>query len=360
MGTLAWGQGGEEDRRKQERDRRRSRAGLPPHGTRADRSAHEGRAEGSAHEGRGRSAETPTDIPKRGWLDILKRVGKQLSKDRISIISAGVAFYALLAIFPALAAMIAIYGLAFDPQQVMQQVEALGAMLPQQAADLVTGQLGDIASTERTKLGFAAVLGIVLALWSASAGVRTLMEALNVAYHEEEKRGTARFYATALILTLGAIVSSLLAILLIVALPAVLGLLGLGSSAETLINVGKFVLLAVLMIIGLAVVYRFGPSREEPRWAWVTPGAILATVLWVVGSALFALYVSKFASYNETYGSLGAVVILLMWFLLTAYAILIGAELNGEMERQTEKDTTEGPGQPMGKRGAYAADTVAR
>jgi len=338
MGTLAWGRGHEKDRRGRERDR-----GGP-----------------RAHEGRGRSAETPTDIPKRGWLDILKRVGKQLKEDRISIISAGVAFYALLAIFPALAAMIAIYGLAFDPQQIVQQVETLGAMLPQQAADLVTGQLGDIASTQGSKLGFAAALGIVLALWSASAGVRTLMEALNVAYDEEERRGTIRFYATAIVLTLGAIISAIVAILLIVAMPAVLEMLGLGSFAEILINVGKFVLLAVLMILGLAVLYRFGPSRQQPRWAWVTPGAILATVLWVIGSALFALYVSQFASYNETYGSLGAVVILLMWFLLTAYAILIGAEMNGEVERQTEKDTTTGEEEPMGRRGAYSADTVAR
>ena len=310
--------------------------------------------------GRGRSAEKPTDIPKRGWLDILKRVGKQLSKDRISIISAGVAFYALLAIFPGLAALIAIYGLVFDPQQVVQQIDALGAMLPQEATDLVAGQLGDVASAGSGKLGLAAAVGILLALWSASAGVRTLMEALNVAYHEQEKRGFFRFYATALLLTLGAVFAAIVAIGLIVAMPAALSLLGLSDFAEILIGIGQFVLLAVLMIFGLSVVYRFGPSREEARWSWVTPGAIVATVIWVVGSALFAIYVRSFASYNETYGSLGAVVILLMWFLLTAYAILIGAELNGEMERQTEKDTTEGEDKPMGSRGAYAADTVAR
>jgi len=335
MGTLTWGKGHERGRGRHDADSARD-------------------------SGRGRSAEKPTDIPKRGWLDILKRVGKQLSKDRISIISAGVAFYALLAIFPALAAMIALYGLAFDPQQIVQQVEALGAMLPQQAADLVTGQLGDIAGAESGKLGLAAAVGILLALWSASAGVRTLMEALNVAYHEQERRGFFRFYGTALLLTLGAVFAAIVAIGLIVAMPAVLSLLGLSDFAEILIGIGQFVLLAALMIFGLSVVYRFGPSRDEARWSWVTPGAIAATVLWVIGSALFAVYVRSFASYNETYGSLGAVVILLMWFLLTAYAILIGAELNGEMERQTEKDTTEGEEKPMGSRGAYAADTVAR
>jgi membrane protein len=322
---------------------------------------HAGSARGDRQRaGRGRSAEQPTDIPKRGWVDIAKRVGQQLKKDRISIISAGVAFYALLAVFPALAAMISIYGLAFDPQQIVQHVEALGAMLPQQAADLVTGQLDAITGAGGGKLGFAAAVGIVLALWSASIGVRTLMEALNVTYDEQEKRGFVRFYGTALLLTLGAIVSAILAILAIIAAPAVLGMLGLSQFAEVLIQIGQFVLLAALMIFGLAVVYRFGPSRREPRWAWVTPGAVIATLIWVVGSALFAVYVSKFSSYNETYGSLGAVVILLTWFLLTAYAILIGAEINGEMERQTAKDTTDGEGKPMGSRGAYAADTVAR
>ena len=337
MGTLTWGKGHERGRGRHGADSARD----------PDR-------------GRGRSAEKPTDIPKRGWLDILKRVGKQLSKDRISIISAGVAFYALLAIFPGLAALIAIYGLVFDPQQVVQQIDALGAMLPQEATDLVAGQLGDVASAGSGKLGIAAAVGILLALWSASAGVRTLMEALNVAYHEQEKRGFFRFYGTALLLTLGAVFAAIVAIGLIVAMPAVLSLLGLSDFAEILIGIGQFVLLAALMIFGLSVVYRFGPSRDEARWSWVTPGAIAATLLWVIGSALFAVYVRSFASYNETYGSLGAVVILLMWFLLTAYAILIGAELNGEMERQTEKDTTEGEDKPMGSRGAYAADTVAR
>lgn len=330
MATATWGRGHHEERRR-------------------DRGA-----------GRGRSAEKPTDIPKRGWLDIVKRTGKQLSEDRISIIAAGVAFYGLLAVFPGLVALVSIYGLVFDPQQVAQQIEALGGMLPEEATKLVAGQLQALTSASGGKLGLAAIVGVLLALWSASAGVRTLMQALNVAYDEDEKRGTVRFYATALLLTLAAIVAAIVAIAVIVALPAAIAFLGLSSFAELLIAVGQVLLLAVLMIFGLAVVYRFGPSRHEPKWRWASAGAVLATVLWIVGSVLFGIYVRNFASYNETYGSLGAVVILLMWFLLTAYAVLIGAEMNAEMERQTEKDTTEGEPRRMGSRGAHAADTVAR
>lgn len=312
------------------------------------------------HEGRGRSAERPQDIPSRGWWDIGKRVGRQLSKDRISIIAAGVAFYALFAVFPGLAALVAIYGLVFDPQQIAAQVQALGAYLPPEAADILVKQLGDLSASGGTKLGFAAAGGILVALWSASKGVKTLMEALNVAYSEEEKRGFIRLNLTALLLTLGAVVSAVIAIALIVALPAVVGLLGLGRVAEILIGLGHLVLLGALMVFGMSVAFRFGPSREQAQWKWVTPGAIAGTVLWLAGSALFAIYVRNFASYNETYGAMGAVVILLTWFLLTAYAILIGAELNGEMERQTEKDTTQSGRKPLGSRGAYAADTVAR
>ncbi|HYD57219.1 MAG TPA: YihY/virulence factor BrkB family protein [Burkholderiales bacterium] len=310
------------------------------------------------HHGRGRSAERPQDIPSRGWWDILKRVGRQLSKDRISIIAAGVAFYALFAVFPGLAALVSIYGLVFDPQQVAAQIQALEAFLPPEAAEILVQQLGDVSSSERSSLGLAAVGGILVALWSASKGVKTLMEALNVAYHEEEKRGFFRLNATALVLTLGAVLSAIVAIALIVALPAIITFLGLGRVAEILIGLGHLLLLGALMVFGMAVVFRFGPSRKEAKWRWVSPGALSGTVLWLAGSALFAVYVRNFANYNETYGAMGAVVILLTWFLLTAYAILIGAELNGEIERQTAKDTTES-GKPLGGRGAYAADTVA-
>jgi membrane protein len=307
---------------------------------------------------RGREAERPKDIPARGWKDILWRVKDQIKEDRLSIIAAGVAFYGLLAIFPGLIALVAIYGLAFDPQQVEQQVSAMRGFLPPQAAEVVLGQLSDLTSTGRAALSVGAVGGILLALWSASAGMRTLMEALNVAYDEEEKRGTIRFYGTALLLTLGAIVGIIIAIALVVALPIVLNFLGLGQGLAWLVSAAGGVVLVLTMLLGLAIVYRFGPSREQPRWRWVSWGAVIATVLWVIGSVLFSFYVTRFGNYNETYGSVGAIVILLMWFLLSAYAVLIGAEVNAEMERQTRKDTTVSGGKPMGRRGAHAADTV--
>lgn len=279
------------------------------------------------------------EIARRAWWDVLKRVGRQLSRDRISIVAAGVAFYALFAIFPGLAALVSIYGLLFDPQHVGEQIQALGSILPPEASDILVQQLGDVSASEEASLGLAAAGGILVALWSASKGVKTLMEALNVAYHEEERRGFFRLTATALLLTLGAVISMVIAIALIVVLPAIIAFLGLGRLAELLLAIAHLVLLGLLMAFGMAVAYRFGPSRVQARWAWVTPGAVVGTVLWLAGSALFAIYVRNFASYNETYGAMGAVVILLTWFLLTAYAILIGAEINGAVERQTEKGT---------------------
>lgn len=300
----------------------------------------------------------PEEIPARGWKDILWRLKEQISKDRLSIIAAGVAFYGLMAVFPALIALVGLYGLAFDPQQVQQQVAALSGMLPPQAAEILLGQLQDLTTTSGTALGLGAIAGLVLALWSASAGMRTLMEALNVAYDEEEKRGFFRFYGTALLLTLGAILGVIVAIGMVIALPVVLKFVGLASLLQGVISFARWPILVGMMLIGLAIVYRYGPSRQEPRWRWVSWGAVAATALWIAGSALFSLYVTRFGSYNETYGSVGAVVILLMWFLLSSYAVLIGAELNAEMERQTRKDTTAGPEKPLGARRAYAADTV--
>ena len=306
----------------------------------------------------GRHADRPTEIPSRGWLDVAKRVKARIKRDRLSIVAAGVAFYGLLAVFPGLVALVGLYGLLVEPAQVEQHVSAISGMLPPDAANLLLGQLKDLTSTDKTALGIGAIGGLLLALWSASAAVRTLMEALNVAYHEEESRGFIRFYGTALILTFGGVIAVVAAIALVVGVPALLKLVGLEGIAGTLVSLVRWPVLAVLAILGFAVVYRYGPSRAKPRWRWVSWGAAIAVALWIVGSALFSIYVTRFGNYNETYGAAGAVVILLMWFLLSSYAILIGAEINGETERQTKKDTTSGAGKPMGARRAYSADTV--
>src|SRR4051812_19709642 len=320
--------------------------------------AHAGHPDRDWSASRGREAHAPREIPTPGWRDILWRVKDRISRDNLSIIAAGVAFYALLAIFPALIALVGVYGMIFDPQQVGEHLSMLTAVLPGEAATLIGDQLAEVTTMEKTSLGVGSIAAILLALWSASAGMRTLMTALDVAYGEQEERGTIRFYGTSLLLTLGAVFGGLIAIATVVAIPVALRLLGLDERLENIVSYARWPLLAVVMLIGLAIVYRYGPDRAKPMWRWVSWGAIAATVLWIGGSALFSLYVTKFGDYNKTYGSMGAVVILMTWFLLTAYMFLIGAEINAEMERQTRKDTTEGAERPLGQRRAQAADTV--
>jgi membrane protein len=231
-------------------------------------------------------------------------------------------------------------------------------LIPEEAGKIITDQLSAITSQPRQSLGFGVLFTLLFALWSASAAIQTLMTGLNVVYDEPERRGYISFHAMALLLTVGGIVFGLVALSLIAALPAALKFVGLPRQIETTLLLARWPLLAIAVMFALAVLYRFGPSREKPRWIWVSWGAVLATVLWLAASILFSFYVSNFASYNQTYGALGAVVILLMWFYLTGYVILMGGELNAEMEHQTAKDTTEKRGAPLGRRDAQMADTV--
>ena len=307
---------------------------------------------------RGRAARRPGEIPRRGWRDILLRVKQEHAEDNVSLIAAGVAFYWLLAIFPALAGVIAIYGLVTEPQQVEQQLEAVSQVLPQQAQSVMMDQARRIAEQSSSNLQLAVVLGFLGALWSAAKGMKALMDSLNIAYDQGERRGFFKLNGLALLLTLGAMVSGVIALSLVVALPVILGRIGLGGVVQTLVSWARWPLLALLIVFALGVAYRYGPDRDQPQWRWVNAGAIAATALWLVASGIFSWYVANFGSYNETYGSLGAIIILLMWFFITAYAILLGAELNAEMEHQTRADTTGGRPQPMGKRDAYVADTL--
>ncbi len=314
----------------------------------------------AATDHRGRRAARPSDIPKAGWRDILLRVKSEISDDHVSISAAGVAFYALLAIFPALAALIGIAGLVMDPSTVEGQIQQVAGMLPESAAQILQDQARKVAQNAGGTATFAAVGGLLLALYSASSGMRTLMEAMNIAYDEEEKRGIVRLYATSLLLTAVLIIGVIITLGAMVILPAVLGSIGLGRVFETALTYGRWPVMALLMMLGLAVIYRYGPSRENASWRWITPGSVLATVLWLIASILFSIYVRNFGSYTETYGALGGVIILLMWFWLSAFVVLMGAELNSEMEHQTERDTTTGPDRPMGQRGAQMADLVGR
>ncbi len=307
-------------------------------------------------EAAGREAERPSQLPRPAWRDIIKRVKEQNSKDNLSMISSGVAFYAFLAIFPALAAMVSLWGLVANPADVENMVNAVSGMLPQEAAQLIQQQLQGIVQTSGSALGFGAIAGLLVTLWSATKGTKGLMTALNIAYEEEEKRGFIKFNATALLLTLGVIVAVIVTLFLMVAVPPLVGALGLPEPVQTLINLLRWPLLAVAFAVGLSVFYRYAPSRDKPRWRWVSYGSVVATVLWLIISGLFAWYVNNFGNYDATYGALGAVVILMLWLSLSAYVILIGAEFNSEMERQTARDTTVGQPQPMGRRGARVAD----
>ena len=311
-----------------------------------------------AQAARGRMADTPRQIPSAGWRDVLWRTKGEMSRDNLSLVAAGVAFYALLAIFPAIAAIVSIYGLVADPQTVEQQLAAISHVLPEQARSIIEEQLTRVTSGASTALGFGAIIGLLLTIWSANKGTQSLITALNIVYDEEEKRGFLRLMLISLGLTLGILLFLIVCIAAIAVMPALFGKLGLPEGVRQLASWLRWPILGLAFVIGLAVFYRFAPSRDAPRWRWVSWGAVLATVLWLIGSALFSWYVSNFGSYNETYGSIGAVVVLMMWFWLSALIVLLGAELNAEMEHQTERDTTRGHDQPMGERGAYVADTV--
>ena len=251
-----------------------------------------------------------------------------------------------------------IWGLIADPAQVQQQFAAIREIVPAEAWELLDGQLRSVAASSARALGWGVALGIVVALWSAGAGVRALITALNIAYDEAEKRGFIKLYAVGFLFTVGLIGAAVLALIVIVAVPVVLQFVPLGGLVDGLIRVLTFVVLAAGMIVGLGMLYRYGPSRSHAQLRWVTWGAIAATVLWLVASFLFQVYAANFANYSATYGTLGAVIALLMWFWVSAFVVLLGAELNSEMEHQTRKDTTTGPEKPLGERGAYVADHV--
>jgi membrane protein len=309
--------------------------------------------------GRGRLAEEPRQITLAGWYEILARVVTDIGRDNVSLMAAGIAFYALLSLAPALTALVALYGLVFEPSQVEAQVKAVEGLIPFEGRQLIAQELSNVVRASSSTLGTGFILSLAVSIWSANYATSAMMSALNVVYAEWEKRNLVRYYGTTLVLTVGGVIFALLSLLLIAVIPAVIGLLPLGSFGKALVSAARWPVLLLLYGGGLAVIYRYAPSRNEPRWSWVSWGAAAATLLWIVGSALFSLYVGRFATYNKTYGSLGAVVVLLMWFWMSAYAVLLGAALNAEMEHQTARDTTDRPKKPMGKRGAYVADTIA-
>jgi membrane protein len=310
-----------------------------------------------ANGGAGRQADVPQEIPPKGWKDIAKRTGKEVKQDQVPLLSAGVAFYALLALFPAAIAGVSIYGLVADPTTVTNQIEKLTEMLSPSTADLVGEQIKQVTGAAGGALGLATVIGILTALWSASSGMKALITGVNLAYDETETRKFVKLRGLALLFTLGAMVLLGVALALIVGFPAVAD--SWPTPLAWTAGILRWVLLAALLILSLAVLYRYAPDRDEPRWTWVSWGSGIATLLWVLASVGFSIYANSFGNYNKTYGALAGVIILMFWLFLTSFVVLVGAELNTEMELQTAKDTTKGPQQPMGERGGHAADHVA-
>ena len=303
----------------------------------------------------GGEAEKPTEIPARGWFQIVKRGWAEAKTDQVPLLGAGVAFYAFLALFPALIALVTLYGLFADPAVIAEQVNSLTA-LPADVRQLIVDQINN---QNQSALGWAAVLSIALALFSASGGVNNLMTAINVAYDEDDKRHFLKKRLLALALTLGAIIFLVVMLgLVAVVPPLVQNLLGDSPVVQFLLLAARWILLVVLVTAALAVLYRVAPDRDAPKMRWVSVGAGVATVLWLLASIGFSVYVSTFGNYAKTYGVFAGIIVLLFWLWITSYAILLGAEINAEAEQQTAADTTQGPAQPIGERDAVKADTV--
>jgi membrane protein len=306
----------------------------------------------------GVAARRPTQIPLRGWKQIVKRAWAENKADNMPIIGGGVAFFGFLAVFPALIALISLYGLVASPDTVARQVESFAGQLPSSARGLIADQLQSIVHNSGGALTVGLVISIIAALWSASGGVNHLITAINLAYDEVETRGFVRLRLTSLALTLGAILFVMITLGLVAVVPAVLGALHLGIVGTVLAQVVRWLLLLAVMAGALAVLYRIAPDRDAPRFSWVSLGSVVVTVVWAAVSLLFSFYVDNFGSYDKTYGTIAGVIVLMLWLYLTCYLVLLGAEINAEAEHQTAQDTTEGQPAPMGERDATVADTL--
>jgi membrane protein len=330
---------------------------APPAGDdRAPATRSEAPAEAAAERGRGRQADSPHEIPPRGWKDILIRTWKEFREDQIPLVAAGVTFYALLALFPALAAFVGLYGLVADVADAREHLHILSYVLPGEAVKFLGGEMVRIAEANTGGLSLAFLGGLLLAVWSADGAMRAIIAALNIAYEETEERSLIRKTLVSLGFTVGVLLASVIAVLVLAAPAAMKPFVGEGPAA-----VFAWIsrpLLVALLGVGLALLYRFGPSRDEMKWRWLSWGSAACLVLWIAASAAFSAYVANFGHYEKTYGSLGAAVGLMMWIYVSTQVVLFGAELNSEIEHQTMKDTTVGPPRPLGQRGAKMADTV--
>jgi membrane protein len=307
---------------------------------------------------RGRLARDPSEIPAKGWKDILLRVYCNISDHRVLALAAGMTFYSLLAIFPALAALVAIYGLFADPGAITAHLNEVSGFVPAGALDVAGDQLARVASKGDRALGFTFAMGLGVSLWSANAAMKSLFDTLNIVYGEDEKRGFIKLNAISLAFTVAAVAFMLVAIAAVAVLPIALTYIGLTDFNDILLRIARWPALFISLAVALSLIYRFGPSREAPRWRWITSGSAMAALLWLAASAIFSFYAANFGNFDATYGSLGAVIGFMMWLWISAIVVLLGAELNAEIEHQTAYDTTTGNLKPLGARGAHMADSV--
>ncbi len=307
-------------------------------------------------DGRGRSATAPSEIPARGWKDIVLRVYEGIPDDRILANAAAVTFYALLALFPAIAALVSIYGLFADPITIASRLDSVSSILPGGAIDVIRDQLTRLTAQGSTTLGISFVIGLAVSLWSANGGIKALFDALNVVYEEREKRSFIALNAVGLAFTIAMVVFLLVALACVIAVPVLLNYFP--GMLRLIVDIVRWPVLLVLVAVALAFIYRYGPSRTEPRWRWISWGSALAAVVWLIASVLFSWYAANFGNFNKTYGSLGAVIGFMMWMWLSIIVILVGAKLNAETEHQTVRESTAGQPKPLGRRGAKMADTV--
>ncbi len=307
----------------------------------------------------GRTARVPTDIPLRGWKQVAIRTVQEMITDRVALMAAGCAFFATLALFPAISMLISIYGLVFDPSTVVPQLDVLSTLLPPAAFQLIAARVHVLVSQRPGALSVSLLVSTLVTFWSAASGMKGLLAALNQAYEERESRGMMAYQMTAFGMTLAAFVAAVVVLGLLLGLPYALELLGFTSHQKLLLRIAGYVVLIGFVLVALSLLYRFGPARRPARWHWVTPGSIVATVLWLAASEIFSFLVGHVMNYDATYGPIAAVAGVMMWFYVTGYAVLLGAELNAELELQTARDSTAGGSRPIGRRGAYVADHVA-
>ncbi|HET8865760.1 MAG TPA: YihY/virulence factor BrkB family protein [Gracilimonas sp.] len=306
------------------------------------------------------SAEKPHQLTWQGWKQIGKRVKSQLTVDHISIVSAGVAFYFFLSLFPTLIAAISIFGLVMEPAEIQQQISEVAHILPDQSSEMISNILEGITEKSSKSLGWSLVWSILFSLFTAMQGTKAVFEGINVAYDEIDERGFFKYNGLTLLFTLGGILIGIISAALVIVFPAIIQSIDIpASGVEKIIPWLRWPVLALIVMGVLAITYKIAPDRRNPQFSWVSWGAVIATVLWVAGSGLFSFYISNFGTYDKMYGSFSAVIILMLWFYITAYVTLLGAEINSEMEHQTRKDSTIGKDRPMGQRNAYHADHVA-